>query len=126
MKKVLLPAMLLMLAMGSVQAAQTKRTAAPPPYAAFWSEFKAAVIKGDSQKVASMTRFPFLFQNDEQNEAGFIKKFNVLFPARVKSCFAKAKTVKERDGFEVFCGESIYLFEKVDGVYKFTEIGVND
>jgi hypothetical protein len=92
----------------------------------FWAKFKAAVIANDKEAVASMTRLPFLFEGRELSKAAFIQKFGVLFDARVKRCFARAKLVKEQQGFEAFCGQQIFLFGKVNGVYKFTEIGVND
>jgi hypothetical protein len=34
--------------------------------------------------------------------------------------------MKEQDYYEIFCGDQIFLFGKVDGVWKFVEIGVND
>ena len=92
----------------------------------FWTKFKTAVATNDKEAVASMTRLPFLFQNRELAKAAFIQKFDVIFNARVKRCFTKATLVKEGDGFEVSCGQQIFLFEKVSGAYKFTEIGVND
>jgi hypothetical protein len=92
----------------------------------FWAKFKAAVVTNDKETVASMTRLPFLFQGRELTKPAFIQKFGVIFDARAKRCFEKAKLVKEGEGFEVFCGQQIFLFEKVNGVYKFTEIAAND
>jgi hypothetical protein len=92
----------------------------------FWTKFKTAVAKNDKETTASMTRLPFLFQSRELTKPGFIQKFDTIFNVRVKRCFATAKLIKEGDGFEVFCGQQIFLFEKVGGIYKFTEIGVND
>jgi hypothetical protein len=92
----------------------------------FWTKFKTAVAKNDKEAVASMTRLPFMLDSRQLAKAGFIQKIDGLFNARVKRCFAKAALVKEGDGFEVFCGQQIFLFEKVSGVYKFIEIGVND
>ena len=105
---------------------QAKPVKPAPPYAQFWTDFKAAVSKGDSKQVASMTKLPFMLENKNLSEAGFIRKFDYIFDKKVKACFAKAKTVKEGEGFWVFCGQQIFIFEKVEGSYKFTEIGVND
>lgn len=80
----------------------------------------------DKQAVASMTRLPFMFQGRELTRAAFIQKFDAIFSVRVKRCFAKAALVNEGDGFDVFRGQQIFLFERVGGVYKFAEIGVND
>jgi len=92
----------------------------------FWAKFKAAIVTNDKEAVASMTRLPFLFQGRELTKPAFIQKFSVIFDARAKRCFEKAKLVKEGDGFEVFCGHQIFLFEKVNGAYKVTEIAAND
>ena len=92
----------------------------------FWTKFKAAVIANDKEAVAAMTRLPFLYEGRELTKPAFIQKFGVLFDVRAKRCFEKAKLVKEGGGFEVFCGKQIFLFDKVSGAYKFTEIGVND
>jgi hypothetical protein len=92
----------------------------------FWTKFKGAVVANDKEAVASMTRLPFLYQGRELTKQAFIQKFAVLFDAKVKRCFDKAKLLKEGGGFEVFCGRQIFLFDKVNGAYKFTEIGVND
>lgn len=91
-----------------------------------WTKFNTAVATNDKDAVASMTRFPFLFQSRELSKAGFIQKFDAIFDSRVKRRFAKAALLKEGAGFEVFCGKQIFLFEKVSGAYKFAEIGVDD
>jgi hypothetical protein len=97
-------------------------------FAAFWSEFKAAVAKDDREAVASMTKQPIYLANKEQTKAGFLKLYSSLFPKKVKTCFASAKPVKEynQDSYSVFCGKSIYVFSRVEGKYKFTDIGADD
>ena len=125
MKRALLISFSILVFAVSVSPAQVKPKAAAP-YASFWAEFNAAIQKGDSRKVASMTRLPFMLEGQDLDEAGFIRKFNYLFTRKTKTCFSKAKLLKEGTGFWVFCGEQIFIFETVDGKYKFTEIGVND
>lgn len=120
----LLVAILLLLA-GGFGFAQNK-TEVDDAGMQFWAKFKAAVAKNDKEAVASMTRLPFTIQGRDLTKTGFIQKFPAIFDAGVKRCFAKAKLVREGDGFEVFCGQQIFLFDKVDGAYKFTEIGAND
>ena len=44
----------------------------------------------------------------------------------MRRCIARAKPLKEQEYYEIFCGDQIFLFGKVDGVWKFVEIGVND
>jgi hypothetical protein len=106
--------------------AQSGSKALDPAFVAFWTKFKAAVAKDDKEAVATMTKLPFFFDSKEQKRDGFIKIYDKLFTARVKKCFATAKPVKDGDDYEIFCGKSIYLFGKVNGSYKFTEIGVDD
>ena len=124
MKRLILAATLLVLSSGSGLAQNNQKV--DEAGVQFWAKFKAAVAANDKEAVASMTRLPFLLQGEELSKARFIQKFGVLFDAPVKRCFAKARLVKENDGFDVFCGQQIFLFGKVNGVYKFTEIGVND
>ena len=76
--------------------------------------------------VADLTKLPFMIENKHLNRAGFIKQYSSLFTPRVRRCFGRARPSKDQDAYEIFCGQQIFLFGKVDGVYKFTEIGVND
>lgn len=94
--------------------------------AAFWTSFQTAVVKGDAESVASMTKLPFLIDRKDYDRAKFVKVFPELFPAKAKKCFATAKPVKENDGFDIFCGERMFVFERSGGTYKFVMIGAND
>ncbi len=125
MKSILVLAMILLI-LPTQSFAQSKAKALDPAFVAFLTKFKAAVAKDDKEAVAMMTQLPFLFDSKEQKRDGFLKIYGKLFTARVKKCFATAKPVKDGDIYEIFCGESIYLFGKVNGNYKFTETGVND
>ena len=118
--------MLLLLFLPTGSSAQKTSQALDPAFVAFLTKFKAAVAKDDKEAVAAMTKLPFFFDSKEQKRDGFIKIYDKLFTARVKKCFATAKPVKDDDVYEIFCGKSIYLFGKVNGSYKFTEIGVDD
>ena len=100
----------------------------PPPaesFAAFWKEFQSAVARNDKEAVAAATKLPFMAQ---QSKADFIRDYPSYFTKEVKKCLATAKPVKaeDRDTYSVFCGEEIFGFEKVNGAYKFTDIGMND
>ena len=98
----------------------------PPPaesFAAFWKDFKSAVAKNDKEAVAAATKLPFMAQ---QSKADFIRDYPSSFTKEVKKCLATAKPVRDRDSYLVFCGEEIFSFEKVNGAYKFTSIGMND
>jgi hypothetical protein len=95
-------------------------------FAAFWVQFQAAVVNGDKETIARMTRFPFA--DEKLTKAAFVKKSDELFSAKVRRCFRSAKPVKEdkRDSYSVFCGETIFVFEKGKDGYQFTDLGVND
>ena len=101
----------------------------PPPraesFATFWADFKSAVARNDKEAVAAATKLPFMAQ---QSKADFIRDYPSYFTKEVKKCLATAKPVKatDRDTYSVFCGEEIFGFEKVNGAYKFTSIGMND
>lgn len=95
-------------------------------FAGFWIQFQAAVVKGDKAAIAGMTKFPFA--SEKQTKAEFLKQCDELFSAKVRRCFRNAKPVKDDNGdsYSVFCGETIFIFEKANGEYKFTDLGVND
>ena len=99
-------------------------------FAAFWTQFKAAVAKNDKEAVASMTKFPVEI-GENVSKAAFLKKYPEFFSRKVQACFAKAKPVADKNPqggvtYSVFCREEIFLFEQVEGRYFFTGIGVND
>jgi hypothetical protein len=97
-----------------------------PDFTTFWTKFKAAVARNDKVAVADMTKLPFMLDSKNLDRAGFIKQYSSLFTLKMRRCFARAKPSRDQDSMEIFCGEQIFLFAKFDGVYKFTEIGVND
>jgi hypothetical protein len=103
-----------------------RSTKIDPAFNAFWIKFKAAVARNDKGGVADLTKLPFMLDGKDLDRAGFIKQYSSLFTPRVRRCFARPKVTKDQDAYEIFCGQQIFLFGKVDGVYKFAEIGVND
>ena len=127
-KKLFVLGMMLVLVAGGLAQvwAQTRSAKSDPAFTAFWIKFKAAVAVNDKTRVADMTKLPFMIENKDLDRAAFIKRYGSLFTPRIRRCFARAKPTKDQDAYEIFCGEQIFLFAKVDGVYKFTEIGVND
>jgi hypothetical protein len=92
---------------------------------AFWIRFKTAVAKGDKPAIAEMTKFPFY---GHMSKDEFIKKYGEFFDRKTQRCFSNAVPVKEdkHDRYNVFCGEEIFGFAKVDGEYRFTDIAMND
>ena len=106
--------------------AQGRSARIDPAFNAFWIKFTAAVARNDKGGVADLTKLPFMLDGKDLDRAGFIKQYSSLFTPRVRRCFARARLTKDQDTYEVFCGQQIFLFGRVNGVYKFTEIGVND
>ena len=126
MKLLLLIAISLVVFSPVESSAQNNAKALDPAFVSFLTKFKAALAKDDKEAVVSMTKLPFLYDSKEQKRDGFLKIYDKLFTARVKKCFFTSKPVKDGDSYEIFCGKTIFLFGKVNGSYKFTEIGVND
>lgn len=122
-----------LLLFGSVNLAEHHKTpdlsiskSQKPLFNVFWKNFTTALAKNDKKAVASMTKFPF-YWGEELDEAKFIKNFDKIFTPRVKRCLAKGKPTRVDEGiYDLLCGEEIYLFQIVDDVYKFTEVGAND
>jgi hypothetical protein len=108
----------------SVESGRT--TKVDPEFTTFWIKFKAAVARNDKAAVADMTRIPFVLGGRKVDRTGFIKQYSSLFTLKMRRCFARARPSKDQDSMEIFCGQQIFLFAKVGGVFKFTEIGVND
>jgi len=120
---------------------QGKETQSDQPFATFWAQFKAAVAKNDKEAVAEMTRFP-VDVSENLTRAAFIKKYHAIFTQEVRRCFAKEKPVRDdppppsaseaakerqKNGtYNLFCGNDIFAFERVEGKYKLTSVGFND
>ena len=124
--------LLMVLALSAVIAhAYSEEAQKNQAFPAFWAQFKAAVAKKDKDAVAAMTKFPVEI-GENVTKATFLKKYPEFFGQEVQKCFAKKKPVKAdaapggRESYSLFCGEEIFIFEKVDGKYLFTGIGVND
>ena len=102
---------------GMMSGGLTNRAQAQSDWAAYWQKFKTAVVKGDKQTVLSLSKSEMLPDSYQQ-----------LFGSRARrNCFAKAKPVKDDDGsYSVFCGEQGYLFQKIEGQYRFVEGFAND
>ena len=109
----------------SIVTAQTPTK--PETFASFWKTFKAAIARNDKEAIADLTILPFLYDSKERDRAGFLKIYGQLFTRKIRRCIATAKPLKEGNGYEVFCGELIFYFDRdTDGRYKFREFGVND
>ena len=123
----ILSIILLLLLAGVLQVSSQGQTAkVDPAFNTFWIKFKAAMTRNDKAAVADMTKLPFMLDGKDLDRAGFIKQYSSLFTPKMRRCFARARPSRDQDAMEIFCAQQIFLFAKVDGIYKFTEIGVND
>lgn len=98
-------------------------------FAAFWTEFKAAVGKSDQKAVSQMIKYPVLY-NDIRQEAEFPVIWKGAFKPAHRKCLAKQKPVKDthegKVSYAAFCDDIIYSFSKDDAGWKLTDFGVND
>ena len=97
-------------------------------FASYWIEFKAAVAKGDKEKIASLMKFPFVYGGEQLSKDAFFKQYSTIFNKETQKCFRNAKPVKDdkRDSYSVFCGSLIFVFEKVNGEYRLADTAEND
>jgi len=78
-------------------------------FSVFWKTFKSAVIAGDKDKVAEMTKFPLSMPygiKAVRNKEDFLHRYNEIFKgeANAAQCFATAKPRKEASGrYEIYC-----------------------
>lgn len=98
-------------------------------FAAFWTQFKAAVGKSDQNAVSQMIKYPVLY-NDLRQVTDFPVIWKGAFKPTQRTCLAKQKPLKDtHEGkvtYDAFCGQVIYTFGKDDAGWKLTEFGVND
>jgi len=123
MKLVIATALMLLVAMTPSKGAGNEDSFAP-----FWAQFRTAVANNNKEAIAAMTKFPFVDGGNRRMKADFMKKCSAIFSAKVRRCFRDAKPVKhrDRDSYSVFCGPTIFVFEKGNGGYQFTDVGDND
>ena len=102
----------------------------------FWTQFKAAVIKGDKNLVATMSQFPIEMSYGIapiKNRTQFIRRYREIFSeqADAKTCFGEAKPVVEasvRNRFSVGCKDAagnevvIYAFVRTRTGWKFKSL----
>jgi hypothetical protein len=124
-KRLAVLSIVLLLGLGGVMQVSSQ-SKSDPEFKTFWTKFKAAVARNDKAAVAELTKLPFMLDSKYLDRVAFIKQYSSLFTPRMRRCFARARPSRDRDSMEIFCGEEIFLFATVNGVYKFTDIGVND
>jgi hypothetical protein len=93
-------------------------------FAQFWTRYKAALAKDDRRAVAAMTKFrtgDATYMSDKEFLAKWYGELR-----RERRCFARQRPLKDQESYSVFCGERIFVFERVGGAWKFVDIGAND
>ena len=97
-------------------------------FAAFWPAFATAAANDDTKALARMTALgPGL--GDYGGSFARFHAANLGLAAR--RCLANAKPARDVDAhgavsYSAFCGEVIYVFSKVGGAWKLTDLGAND
>lgn len=98
-------------------------------FAAFWTQFNAAVGKSDQKAVSQMVKYPILY-HDLRQAADFPVIWKGAFKPAQRKCLAKQKPVMDtHDGkvsYSAFCGSLIYSFAKDDAGWKMTDFAEND
>jgi hypothetical protein len=100
--------------------------AADAEFDAFWSKFKQALLKNDKNAIVTMTKFPYMLGGNQLNKQQFLAQYNAMFSAKTRKCMVKEKPLHDKDCYEVFCGEDIFIFTKQNGKWIFSEVGAND
>jgi hypothetical protein len=101
-------------------------SAADAQFDAFWVKFKLALKTNDKAAIASMTKLPYTIADKPLNKAAYIAQIDSVFTSKVRKCLQKGKPIFDHESYMAFCGEEIFVFEKVKGQWMFTEIGAND
>lgn len=114
----------LLISAGSAQAAGND-----DDFAAFWTQFNAAVSKSDQNAVSQMVKYPILYI-DLRKAADFPVIWKGAFKPAQRKCLARQKPMKDthegKVSYSAFCGHLIYSFGKGDAGWKLTDIGEND
>lgn len=81
-----------------------------PAFAAFWQRFRAAVTANDRGQLQAMTHLPFDFNGKSYGAADFAALAKQLYDAKTRHCLSHETPLHDQDMYEVFCGETVYVF----------------
>ena len=95
-------------------------------YAKSIEQYKSALAKNDKEAISSLSSLPFESYDGKLNKAQFIKYCDKLFSKKTRDCLVKQKPLADKNNYCAFCGDEIFIFEKVKGKYLFTNITPND
>lgn len=94
-------------------------------FAAFRSQFGAAMTRGDSAATRAMVRFPFLFGGHQVEADEFDSLWMSLFSEPLRPCLASANAVPEEGRYVLFCGPYGYYFDRTPQGWKLVEFGAD-
>lgn len=138
MKRVIILCLSLTLSGAAILAGGPRGTSAQGTASAqaFWQNFKAAVIRGDKQTVASLSRYPVGMSYgiaSIKGRAQFLRRYPEIFNRQTDAaaCFAKARLELDAENprkFSVACPDSagnevvIYHFALTKKGWRFTAL----
>lgn len=100
--------------------------AASSSFAGFWKQFRPAAVRGDAGTMARLTRLPFQFKTTIADAGGLTPALKELFDAKTRTCFAKAKPVKDGNYYSVTCGGRQFGFDANEGTFQFSGVQPNE
>jgi len=106
-------------------------SAADDGFPAFWKAFTAAMSAGDEKAAAELVAFPTEYGDKSVDRAGFGRVWKGLFTPKNRKCLAKEKPLMDKDGdgkvsYMAFCNGIIFIFQQVDGAWKYREVHPDD
>lgn len=96
-------------------------TAAEAQFEPFLREFRRALADDDRATLASLTAFPFQYENAELDAAAFQRVVHELFPPAVRRCLAAVLPIREDDHYVLFCTTYAFYFGRVGGDFRLLE-----
>ncbi|MFZ2266826.1 MAG: hypothetical protein WAV95_04530 [Azonexus sp.] len=94
-------------------------------FAAFWSDFQAAIAQSDKPALIPLIKLPPTAEIRPLTPDAYVKE-QVKTLLKLRRCLAKTRPVKDGSSYSAFCGEQGMSFDRVDGEYKFIEFFAND
>lgn len=108
------------LSLGEPDPGERGASGGDPAFAAFWTQFAAAVARQDQAGLRRLTRFPFLFAGSAIGAERFETIWMALFfPPTLRQCLARAAPAPDGDAMSVGCGAYVYVFEKDADGWRF-------
>lgn len=95
-------------------------------FAGFWKQFRPAASRGDTAAMARLTRLPFQFKATITDQGGLRQALRQLFDGPTRTCFAKAKPVRDGSYYSVSCGGRQFGFDANEGTFQFSGVQPSD